>query len=373
MKRFLNQKIAIQYLPATHIPQLDGVRGLAIFLVLLFHCYPFIAPARLGWLGVDLFFVLSGFLITGILWDTKTHKDYYKNFIVRRMVRIFPLYYTFLILFFFGIPIFTSIDISNFQNVQTWYWLYITNWLFVFELQDWIKGIDINHFWSLAIEEQFYLFWPFIIYSFSRRNILNIILGFVVMSFVLRLIYLYLGLEPISMYVSTFTRVDSLVIGACAALLLRDQKTKPILEKYLIKVFLFSGAFIVFVIVLTRSTSPYSLPFITIGYTLNALFFISILLLTLTDFARGTFKKMGLLKPLQFLGKYSYALYVFHLPLYSYFDHRWYVYLMNLTEQHFLSRILSSSMVIMLTIVISLISWRVIEKPFLRVKKYFIY
>ncbi len=371
MKRFLNQKIAINYLPATHIPQLDGVRGLAIFLVLLFHCYPFIAPARLGWLGVDLFFVLSGFLITGILWDTKTHKDYYKNFIVRRMVRIFPLYYTFLLLFFIGIPVLTTIDISSFQAVQTWYWLYVTNWFFVFELQDWIKGIDINHFWSLAIEEQFYLFWPFVIYFFSRRNILNIILGFVLLSFVLRLIYL-LGLEPISIYVSTFTRVDSLVIGAAAALFVRDVKLKSFLENHFIKLFLFSGS-IVFIIVLTRSTSPYSLPFITVGYTFNALFFISIFLLTLTDFATGVFKKMGLFRPLQFLGKYSYALYVFHLPLYSYFDHRWYAYFMELTEQHFLSRMFSSSLVIMLTILISLISWRLVEKPFLRVKKFFIY
>lgn len=373
MKRFLNHRIAINYLPATHIPQLDGVRGLAIFLVLLFHCYPFIAPARLGWLGVDLFFVLSGFLITGILWDTKAHKNYYKNFLVRRMVRIFPLYYTFLVLFFFGIPLLTSIDIANFQNVQGWYWLYATNWLFVFELQDWIEGVDINHFWSLAIEEQFYLFWPFVIFLFSRNSILKIILGFIALSFLLRLCYISIGLEPLSMYVSTFTRVDSLVIGAGAALFVRDEKLKFFLERHLKKTFLLSAFLIVSVIVITRTTSPYSFPFITFGYTVNALFFISILLLTLTDFANGFFKKIGLMRPLQFLGKYSYALYVFHLPLYSYFDHRWYTYFMGVTEQHFISRMLSSSLVIVLTVGISLISWQLIEKPFLRIKKYFKY
>jgi peptidoglycan/LPS O-acetylase OafA/YrhL len=181
------------------IPALDGIRGIAILCVMLYHFtfYGGIEPtlivdkvyyhtALVGWFGVDLFFVLSGFLITGILYDTASAPQYFRNFYARRVLRIFPLYYGTLAVFFFLIPL--VIDISDtFEELlrdQLWYWSYLVN--VQIALEYWPSFFALGHFWSLAVEEQFYLVWPLVVFFLKRRSLIAICVVCIVGAFLVR-------------------------------------------------------------------------------------------------------------------------------------------------------------------------------------------
>ena len=147
----------------SHIPALDGLRGIAVLTVMWLH-FVFLVPrtggerlfwnlSETGWIGVDLFFVLSGFLITGILYDAKGGPHYFRNFYMRRSLRIFPLYYAFLILIFAVMPLLRASGADH-VGKQLWMWTYLSNVLFA--RVGW-EGMPAHttHLWSLAIEEQF--------------------------------------------------------------------------------------------------------------------------------------------------------------------------------------------------------------------------
>jgi peptidoglycan/LPS O-acetylase OafA/YrhL len=167
-----------------HSPTLDGVRGLAILLVLLFHgAYPYhlIAPDHpfalfdFGWMGVDVFFVLSGFLITGILLEAKRRPRYFVHFYGRRTLRIFPLYYLVLGVVFIVMPLLVSdLELGAPESNQVYLWTYTSN-LYTAYMGQWMfhsGTVDLNHTWSLAIEEQFYLLWPLLVRWTSRRSLI---------------------------------------------------------------------------------------------------------------------------------------------------------------------------------------------------------
>ena len=163
-------------LERTYYPALDVLRGIAIILVFFYHTFHFIPFFEFGWMGVDLFFVLSGFLITDLLLVTQKNKNFFRNFYIRRFLRIFPLYYLVLTVFLVLSPYFFSQQNLNeytyYNQNQFWFWAQLQNWLFV------TKGLGnspyLSHLWSLAIEEQFYLFWPLLVKKFpfpERRMI----------------------------------------------------------------------------------------------------------------------------------------------------------------------------------------------------------
>ena len=163
-----------------HIPALDGLRGIAILLVVLHnapdfptHSSGFIWLAAIvgtvGWIGVELFFVLSGFLITRQLLDSQRSGNYYRAFFGRRILRIFPLYYVALLI---GLVVFPlvfpgAVDSSSPRRDQIWLWTFLFNWAHPFGT----AGFGFSHFWSLAIEEQFYLIWPFVVRKRNPRSL----------------------------------------------------------------------------------------------------------------------------------------------------------------------------------------------------------
>ena len=151
-----------------------------------------------GWIGVDLFFVLSGFLITGILYDAKGGPHYFRNFYMRRSLRIFPLYYAFLILIFAVMPLLRASGADH-VGKQVWMWTYLSNVLFA--RVGW-EGMPAHttHLWSLAIEEQFYLLWPLLVWLASRRRLIQLCVGSIAVAFATRLVLHFVFANDVAAY-----------------------------------------------------------------------------------------------------------------------------------------------------------------------------
>src|SRR5579872_614330 len=210
----------------SRVPELDGFRACAVLMVLVHHMFygwktPALArlphmirvPIEQGWHGVDLFFVLSGFLITGILLDSKDSEHYFRNFYTRRVLRIVPLYATCIILMYFGYPKSGKYFLLSM--------VYLANFAFCFR-------VGIPHgpgvFWSLAIEEHFYLVWPFAVRIFNRAWLLVIITTIVIGSPILRGICAHAGMDPEQqIYPYSFFRLDALAMGGFLALWFRSR------------------------------------------------------------------------------------------------------------------------------------------------------
>ena len=303
-----------------HVKALDGIRGIAIILVLFFHCFrnnifPFNYISELGWVGVDLFFVLSGFLITGTLIDSRKNKNFIKHFFIKRILRIFPLYYLTLILTFllFSIPNISEynhyLDKQHFESL--FYYLTFTQ-NFKFAFTGWGITDILNHFWSLAIEEQFYLFWPFLILIFKKtQNLLLFCLFLIIIAIITR----HFNFQDPFNYVFTLARMDSLVIGSMFAILIRINvnflnRVTPIL-------FILSIISLIVGIFLNQSLASSS-PFLSrYGYTLIAFMFGSLIVFCFDQSKSGqSIKYFTEFSVFRFFGKYSYGIYVYHWIFY---------------------------------------------------------
>jgi peptidoglycan/LPS O-acetylase OafA/YrhL len=215
------------------IPQLDRLRGLAILLVLMNHTKKaapqyFDGILRQGWIGVDLFFVLSGFLITGILWESRGEKGYFKRFYVRRILRIWPVYLIILFLVFAIVPLIrhlSGLSAGTLLGEPYGVWAYL---LFIQNLLGpalyYSPLLSIT--WSLAIEEQFYLVWPAILRICRRLIILPILLAGLSAAPLIRLIARHHGVSDIVIYICPFTHYDGLLCGAFVAIWLRSATPK---------------------------------------------------------------------------------------------------------------------------------------------------
>src|SRR5258708_3665905 len=214
-----------------HMPVLDGVRGLAVLLVLVFHFVGNTLPTssveraivgvtNYGSYGVELFFVLSGFLITGILYDAHNKPHYFRDFYMRRLLRIFPLYYGVLALVFFIallIPLLRGPTLDYLVDRQAWAWLYAVN-IYIGKAGDWSFSY-LDHFWSLAVEEHFYLFWPLVVFLLARRPraLIAVTLAISLCAMLARVTGSVIGLSWWTTYVLTPFRLDGLALGAFLA------------------------------------------------------------------------------------------------------------------------------------------------------------
>ena len=383
--------------PPKHILALDGLRGLAILGVILFHAAVDYAPStpegrvlgtvlNVGWGGVDLFFVLSGFLITGILLESRGTDGFFRNFYARRTLRIFPLYYGILFFIFVVLPHFRPFDTAGLQTIarnQVWFWTYLTNFGFiahgsVFGNSDWLL---LNHFWSLAVEEQFYLIWPLLVYRLSGRALAWICIFLFFEALLLRTGLAVTHQRPGTMFFPTPCRVDALALGALLAILVRAPGSAPArLSAAARWVFAATGVALAAMFfwtmpgVKTLGLRFNERPSLSIGISLFALQSASVLLLGL-DPAPGNWVRACLeWRPLRVLGKYSYAMYVFHQLLIPIFNQ--YASVESLyaaTGREALAQVLHALVMVVGSLALAFLSWHLYEKYFLRLKRHFEY
>jgi peptidoglycan/LPS O-acetylase OafA/YrhL len=284
-----------------HIPQLDGLRAIAVLLVLLTHFwtypegYTFLNRfAAAGWIGVDLFFVLSGFLITGILWDTRGHPGYYRNFFARRALRIFPPYYMVLVLVFVVLPLLSTLP-EQLESDWWMYFLYLGN--FALAAGGWqLFLIDIT--WSLSIEEQFYLVWPWLVRWFSLRRMIAICLTLIVVTPLVRAL-LWNDSNWMWLHMLTPLRADSFAVGALAALGLRQGWNIPALRIFVV------GGVALAALIASGQFARDSMIAGTFGYSLTAITAGAALLAAMRS-------RWLSFSPLRYIGKVSYGVYLYH-------------------------------------------------------------
>jgi peptidoglycan/LPS O-acetylase OafA/YrhL len=267
-------------------------------------------------MGVDLFFVLSGFLITGILLDSKGSPRYFRNFYARRTLRIFPLYYGVLAFVFLLLPL-TPLARASLEMVrphQAWLWLYGTN--FAVYWHDWgyvnPYPILLAHFWSLAVEEHFYLVWPLVVYLSSKRVLLPIsflLIGTAVLSRYLMLPYDHYG----TLSLLTCCRTDQLAIGGLLAMACRTYRADQILA-VLRPVGICAVLFLIGERAMHIAVFQNKISYMLEGTVLGIIFSWPVGEGALTNARSVVMPWLGR-SPLATLGQYSYGIYVFHQML----------------------------------------------------------
>jgi len=337
------------------LPQLDGIRGIAILLV-IFHNetvkYPFLYLDRVfahGWMGVDLFFVLSGFLITGILLKTRNSDGYFRNFYARRSLRIWPLYYCSLLLMFVIIPFLRPAEgAAIFERSSPWwsYPLYLQNFLVPVPAQ--ATGL-LGVTWSLAIEEQFYLVWPLVVRFCSTAALRRIAITVVCFSPVLRLL---LASQGVNLYSNTFSRLDGLMLGAVLAIIVRSPNFVP--ARFVGTAWLALGI-----------TAPLALLTATLDvkwivYSISAAASASLVYLSLYS-DQQWLRRLLRNRFLVYTGTISYGLYLLHkIPF-------------NIGQILHLDQYPALAVAVLLAAcyAIAALSWNFLERPFLKFKRFF--
>lgn len=372
-----------------HIPALDGIRGLAILSLLLFKATEGFHPTTpmgaavekifgCGWMGVDLFFVLSGFLITGILLDTKDSPRYFRNFYARRTLRIFPLYYGVLLITFVVAPWFVPINTPAMQRIvhnQGWLWTYTTNIGFVLRHSVFFDAgwLRFNHFWSLAIEEQFYLAWPVLVLCLNRRSLAWTCGTFILVALGLRMGMLLALQARGAMFYPTPCRIDSLAIGALTAIAIRRPdgiaRLLPLARTALIA----CGALLVGQFIWRGLLDVNDLPTLSGGFTIIAILAASLLVLAMNPAPNARWRGVMQNRTLRLLGKFSYAIYVLHMLVLWEIDRRAPVSKMIAwCHGEVLGMVAFTATVILMSWLVGVLSWHVYEKHFLRAKRFFV-
>ena len=366
---------------AGHLPPLDGVRGMAVLVVIIHNSAWIAGPSEqllmkltnamtaAGWAGVSLFFTLSGFLITGILLDSKGGARFFRFFYLRRTLRIFPLYYAFIASTFLIGPLLAWSPqwVEAVRKYQWTYWIYQSNWPQAFGHS--VPGS--THLWSLAVEEQFYLVWPLVVWLLTRRGLIGLCSVMVLGTPLIRLGMRYVGLPQEAVYLFTIARWDALAVGALVVALLRDDRGRVILARWQGSVSAAALLALAILIAVQHGFHSDDLPIQVIGQSLVAILSASLIAYAVQNAtASPTWLQASLSWPaLRTFGKYSYAMYVFHFPIHQSLSPLLTDSVRGADTPMRLVRLVAYIvLVITLSFLAAKVSWRLIEKPFLDLK-----
>ncbi|MFL6209331.1 MAG: acyltransferase family protein [Pyrinomonadaceae bacterium] len=354
-----------------HIKALDGVRGIAILLVILFH-YGYLGC---GWMGVQLFFVLSGYLITSILLQERRQplKLYLKRFYWRRSLRIFPLYFAYLLVLALAFGLLRVPPAFKDQ----WPYLFTYTYNIRHILPNYDGSLLLIHLWSLSVEEQFYLIWPLLVYLIAPRHfnkaLVGILVGVPLVRLALTCLLFGLGKDALYsatvMYTQTPCQIDAFATGALIASVQFGLIKRP-------RLLFFSAAALV---LLTGLVSQYTSPVVasdranSFGYPIHLLHhyqfvwgymllnFIFGLLILLVVQGRAPLPWLEK-HALAFIGKISYGVYIFHYGVLAIFQKFWPV------PDRSMASLLLFGPYLAATLFISYLSFRFFEAKFLKLK-----
>lgn len=368
-----------------HFATLDGVRGLAVLAVMVLH-FTIITPQAgvgavlveitgLGWAGVDLFFVLSGFLITGILVDTKGRPGYFKNFYARRSLRIFPLFYAYLLAVLVLLPKLLQ-QVPDPLSSKLMTAAYLGNFLMAFGGWEALPG-HTTHLWSLAVEEQFYLIWPFIIYLLPRGQKFRLCVAVIVTAWVLRLAFHYWWPTGIPGYVLLPARADALAAGGLLALHVREPGWEDRLRPWVGRLALLGAGLLLVTPLLDPGTTggaftPLHLHVQLLAYPGVIALSVALVLWAVLPTADGAHAVVDS-PALQRIGRISYGMYLLHIPLRNTLVNR--VFPNGDVPPLLGSQLLMQLAIVLfgigVTYVVASISWAYFESPILRLKRHF--
>jgi peptidoglycan/LPS O-acetylase OafA/YrhL len=328
-----------------------------------------------GATGVDLFFVLSGFLITGILFDSLSDEGFFRKFYARRTLRIFPMYYGVLFVLFLLTP---------WLGLQ-WHRM---NWVLLFYLQNTNiagpfyffslgHGISLDHFWSLAVEEQFYLAWPLAVFFIRDRK--RLIWTCAILSSVALIVRTVLAFHGTIYHIinrSTVCRVDGLLAGAALALLLRGARHDFVLSSARRVFWGVVGLLVSLNIVRMLIHSPYWLNvfdagYLSVRYTLMAIASVALIAWCLN--AGSISQKIFETHVLRWFGRYSYGLYVVHVVALGFLLRTLKDWIALVTPNKLAGVVGAGLIVFLVSVLAAYVSYNLYEKKFLRLKRFFDY
>jgi peptidoglycan/LPS O-acetylase OafA/YrhL len=339
-----------------YLPQLDGLRGLAIAIVVLGHMFVFAVGfglSKLGSvppLGVTLFFVLSGFLITRILLGARDKTNYYLSFYARRALRIWPLYFLVLAILFLvtnhRVP---ALTFDETRVRWPFFVFYVQN--IVYKNATLLGPPALGITWSLAVEEQFYTIWPLIVRISSNVTLKRLLVVFIIVAPIARFFFLRFGIDP---YINPLCRFDAMAMGGLVAIWITERRPE---REVVMKV---AWSVVAIAVVLGGTFFATGLGHM-FSKTIESALWTSILLASLgSAFAIRVLSHSAL----RFFGKISYCAYLTHFIIASFAISLW-------PGSGIGIRIFRVAMVLTMTCLIGMLSWLFLEEPILRFKQYF--
>lgn len=370
-------------------PALDGLRGFAALAVIACHYQPhpaepagaaqklWAAVVDSGWCGVDLFFVLSGFLITGVLLKARGSDRYFSSFYARRALRIFPLYYGLCLVSLVIVPAVAGPAEPrpgpDGGGRTIWYWVFLQNFVGILDVA---HNRTLSVTWSLAVEEHFYLVWPLLVWALGAAASLRAILVVFVGQFAARNALYALGTPAEALHAWSFTHLDGIALGSALAIAWSDRsRYAGLLRAIRVQTWVSAPAWAALVAVASLDPvvwdTAYHPAMVTVGYTVCSLAFAGLLLNCLER--DGPAARLFASKALRSCGRYSYAMYLLHFPVLS---------LATAAAGRFVPgeaaggealRLAVAAVSLAATYGLSALSWHVLEKRVLALKRFFPY